>query len=138
MTVSVKQPTVWDVVFSLKTIAAAGLALYIAFLCDLPNPYWTITAVYIVAHPLSGALTSKAFYRLLGTAIGGMATVIIIPHLIPSPELTTLGLALWLGGCLFVSVLDRSPRAYVSMLAGYSVGIIGFMVVDAPETVFDY
>ena len=138
MTVSVKQPTVWDVVFSLKTFAAAALALYIAFLCDLPNPYWTMTAVYIVANPLSGALTSKAFYRLLGTVIGGMATVIMLPMLIPSPELTTLGLALWLGCCLFISVLDRSPRAYVSMLAGYSICIIGFMIVDAPETVFDY
>ena len=138
MTVSVKQPTVWDVVFSLKTFAAAALALYIAFLCDLPNPYWTMTAVYIVANPLSGALTSKAFYRLLGTVIGGMATVIMLPMLIPSPELTTLGLALWLGCCLFISVLDRSPRAYVSMLAGYSICIIGFMIVDEPETVFDY
>lgn len=138
MTVSVKQPTVWDVVFSLKTFAAAALALYIAFLCDLPNPYWTMTAVYIVAHPLSGALTSKAIYRLLGTAIGGMATVIMLPTLIPSPELTTLGLALWLGGCLFISVLDRTPRAYVSMLAGYSAGIIAFMIVDTPQEVFDY
>lgn len=138
MTVSVKQPTVWDVVFSLKTFAAAALALYIAFLCDLPNPYWTMTAVYIVAHPLSGALTSKAIYRLLGTAIGGMATVIMLPILIPSPELTTLGLALWLGGCLFISVLDRTPRAYVSMLAGYSAGIISFMIVDTPQDVFDY
>lgn len=138
MTVSVKQPTVWDVVFSLKTFSAAALALYIAFLCDLPNPYWTMTAVYIVAHPLSGALTSKAFYRLLGTAIGGMATVIMLPILIPSPELTTLGLALWLGGCLFISVLDRTPRAYVSMLAGYSAGIIAFMIVDTPQDVFDY
>lgn len=138
MTVSVKQPTVWDVVFSLKTFSAAALALYIAFLCDLPNPYWTMTAVYIVAHPLSGALTSKAIYRLLGTAIGGMATVIMLPILIPSPELTTLGLALWLGGCLFISVLDRTPRAYVSMLAGYSAGIISFMIVDTPQDVFDY
>lgn len=138
MAISVKQPTVWDVVFSLKTFAAAAFALYIAFLCDLPNPYWTMTAVYIVAHPLSGALTSKAFYRLLGTAIGGMATVIMLPLLIPSPELTTLGLALWLGGCLFISVLDRTPRAYVSMLAGYSAGIIAFMIVDKPQDVFDY
>ncbi len=138
MTIVEKQPTVWDVVFSLKTFGAAALALYIAFLCDLPNPYWTMTAVYIVAHPLSGALTSKAFYRLLGTAIGGMATVIMLPLFIPSPELTTLALALWLGGCLFISVLDRTPRAYVSMLAGYSAGIIAFMIVDKPQDVFDY
>lgn len=138
MTNNGEQLTVWSVVFSLKTFAAAALALYIAFLCDLPNPYWAMTAVYIVAHPLSGALTSKAFYRLLGTAIGGLATVVMLPKLIPSPELTTLGLALWLGTCLFLSLLDRTPRAYVAMLAGYTAGIIAFMIVDTPEKVFEY
>ena len=138
MTNNGEQLTVWSVVFSLKTFAAAALALYIAFLCDLPNPYWAMTAVYIVAHPLSGALTSKAFYRLLGTAIGGLATVVMLPKLIPSPELTTLGLALWLGACLFLSLLDRTPRAYVAMLAGYTAGIIAFMIVDTPEKVFEY
>lgn len=138
MTVVVKQPTVWDVVFSLKTFAAAALALFIAFYCDLPNPYWAMAAVYIVAHPLSGALTSKAIYRLLGTAIGGMATVVMLPQLITSPELTTLGLAAWLGACLFVSLLDRSPRAYVFMLAGYTATLIAFPIVDTPENVFTY
>lgn len=54
-------PKFWDVVFSLKTFAAAMLALWIGLMANLPNPYWSIAAVYIVAHPLSGATTSKGF-----------------------------------------------------------------------------
>jgi uncharacterized membrane protein YccC len=74
-------PKFWDVVFSLKTFAAGMLALWIGLMANLPNPYWSIAAVYIVAHPLSGATTSKGFYRLVGTIIGGAVTILFVPHL---------------------------------------------------------
>ena len=131
-------PGFWDVVFSLKTFAAAMLALWIALTFDLPNPYWAVGAVYIVAHPLSGATTSKAVYRLLGTVAGGVACVVLVPNLIDAPELLTLALALWMGACLIVSLLDRSPRSYAFMLAGYTAGLTSFAIVSAPQTAFDY
>lgn len=131
-------PKFWDVVFSLKTFAAAMLALWIALIADLPNPYWSIAAVYIVAHPLSGATTSKGFYRLIGTIIGGAVTVLFVPHLINSPEILTLAIGLWMGMCLVISLLDGTPRSYLFMLAGYTVAIASFAVVSAPETTFDY
>lgn len=131
-------PKFWDVVFSLKTFAAAMLALWIALIADLPNPYWSIAAVYIVAHPLSGATTSKGFYRLIGTIIGGAVTILFVPHLINSPEILTLAIGLWMGLCLVISLLDGTPRSYLFMLAGYTVAIASFAVVSAPETTFDY
>ena len=131
-------PRFWDVVFSLKTFAAAMLALWIALLADLPNPYWSVTAVYIVAHPLSGATTSKGFYRLIGTIIGGAVTILFVPHLVNSPELLTLAIGLWMGLCLAISLLDGTPRSYLFMLAGYTVAIASFAVVSAPETTFNY
>ncbi|SHO66682.1 Uncharacterized membrane protein YccC [Pseudoxanthobacter soli DSM 19599] len=131
-------PGFWDVVFSLKTFAAAMLALWIALTFDLPNPYWAVGAVYIVAHPLSGATTSKAVYRLIGTVVGGIACVVMVPNLIDAPELLTLALALWMGGCLVVSLLDRSPRSYAFMLAGYTAALTSFAIVSAPQTAFDY
>ena len=42
-------PSLRDLVFSLKTFAAAMLALYVAFSLDLPRPYWAMLTVYIVA-----------------------------------------------------------------------------------------
>ncbi|WP_313761101.1 FUSC family protein, partial [Rhizobium sp.] len=131
-------PSIWDVVFSIKTFTAAMLALLIALCFDLTNPYWAVGSVYIVAHPLSGASTSKAIYRLIGTAIGGAMTIILVPNLVNSPELLTLAIALWMAFCLGVSLLDRTPRSYSFMLAGYTTALTGFPIVANPETAFTY
>ncbi|MFK0329675.1 FUSC family protein [Rhizobium sp. NPDC090275] len=131
-------PNIWDVVFSIKTFIAAMLALLIALCFDLTNPYWAVGTVYIVAHPLSGANTSKAIYRLIGTAIGGAMAIILVPNLVDSPELLTLTIALWMAFCLGVSLLDRTPRSYSFMLAGYTTALTGFPIVASPETAFTY
>jgi uncharacterized membrane protein YccC len=122
---------------SLKMFAAAMLALYIAQAIGLDRPYWAMTTVYILAHPLSGAVRSKAVYRMFGTFIGAAVTIALVPNLVDSPELLTGALALWIGFCLYLSVLDRTPRGYAFMLAGYTAAIIGFPVVSAPDTVWD-
>jgi uncharacterized membrane protein YccC len=131
-------PEFADVLFSLKTFIAAMLALAIALCFDLDNPYWAVGSVYIVAHPLSGASTSKAVYRLLGTAIGGTMTVILLPNLANSPEILTLAISLWMGICLAIALLDRTPRSYVFMLAGYTTALTGFPIVATPDTAFTY
>jgi uncharacterized membrane protein YccC len=124
-------------IFSVNSFLAALLALYIGFSLDLPRPYWAMLTVYITAQPLSGALRSKAFYRVLGTILGGVAAVALVPNLVDTPALLALALALWVGFCLYLSLLDRTPRAYIFMLAGYTAAIIGFPGVDAPEAIFD-
>jgi uncharacterized membrane protein YccC len=126
-----------EAIFSINSFAAAMLALYIAFSIGLPRPYWAMLTVYITVQPLSGALRSKAFYRVLGTILGGVSAVVLVPNLVNSPIVLSLALALWVGVCLYLSLLDRTPRAYIFMLAGYTAGIIGFPSVNAPETIFD-
>lgn len=126
-----------ELLFSVKAFIAAVLALWIALYLDFPRPYWAMGTAYIVAHPLAGAATTKALYRVLGTFAGAVATIVLVPNLVDAPELLCLGLALWMGLCLFISLLDRTPRSYVFMLAGYTAAIIGFQSVNAPEEVFD-
>jgi uncharacterized membrane protein YccC len=123
--------------FATKSFAAAMLALYIAMAADLDRPYWAMATVYIVSHPFSGAVRSKAIHRLLGTLAGAAAMIVLIPNLVDAPELLSAGIALWIGGCLYLSVLDRTPSSYGFMLAGYSAALIGFPLVSAPETVWD-
>ncbi len=123
-------------VFSGKAFAAACLALYIALWIDLPRPYWAVTTVYVVSHPFAGPTLSKALYRLLGTALGGVGAVLLVPNLVASPELLTVWLSLWTGVCLMLSLLDRRPHSYVFMLAGYTAPIIGFPAVDDPGGIF--
>ncbi|HEY0218634.1 MAG TPA: FUSC family protein [Afipia sp.] len=126
-----------DPIFALKTFAAAMLALVIALWIDLPRPYWAMATVYITSQPLAGATSSKALYRVLGTIIGAVACVIVIPNFVNAPELFCLVVALWIGLCLYLSLLDGTPRSYMFMLAGYSIAIIGFPAVSTPGTVFD-
>ena len=56
--------------FSLRTFAAAMLAFAIALRLDMPRPYWAMTSVYVTSNVLTGATSSKAVYRILGTLIG--------------------------------------------------------------------
>uniref|UniRef100_UPI0035CA0821 FUSC family protein n=1 Tax=uncultured Sphingomonas sp. TaxID=158754 RepID=UPI0035CA0821 len=125
-----------DALFSVKCLLAATLAYYIALRIGLTRPYWAVTTSYIVAQPLAGAALSKAVFRVGGTALGATAAVVLVPNLVNAPELLSLALALWLGLCLYISLLDRTPRAYVFLLAGYTASIIGFPSVAAPDAVF--
>ncbi len=123
--------------FSIKTFAAGMLALSIAFWLDLPKPYWALATVYIASHPLSGATSSKAVFRAIGTLMGSAAAVALVPNLVNAPPLLVAAISLWSGLCLYLSLLDRTPRSYVFMLAGYTTAIVGFPAVGAPDTIFD-
>ena len=123
--------------FSTSTFAAAMLALYLSLSLGLPRPYWSVITVYIISQPLAGAVRSKAIQRLLGTLLGAAAAVVMVPPLANAPVLLSLAMALWVGGCLAISMLDRSPRSYVLMLAGYTAAIIGFPSVIQPAEIFN-
>lgn len=130
-------PGLRDWVFAAKTFTAAMLALYVTMSLGLDRPYWAMASAYIASQPLSGATRSKAVYRLAGTVLGAIAAVALVPNLANAPPLLSLVLALWVAGCLYVSLLDRTPRSYVFMLAGYTAAIIGFPSVDAPGAIFE-
>ena len=126
-----------DWLFSIKTFGAAMLALFLALWIDLPKPYWALGTVYITSQVLAGATRSKAMYRVGGTVLGAIVTVILMPNLVDAPELLVLGIALWVALCLYVSLLDRTPRSYLMMLGGYTAALIGFPAVGEPGAVFD-
>jgi uncharacterized membrane protein YccC len=132
-----KMPGSGDLLFSAKCFIASMLALYVSLAAGLPRPFWAMMTAYIVASPFSGAVRSKALFRVCGTLIGSGATILMVPRLANAPELLSLALACWVAVCLYVSLLDRTPRSYVFMLAGYTAGLIGFPAVTDPSTIFD-
>lgn len=137
----ISSPSFWDrhaaIVFSLRTFATAMLAFSLALRLDMPRPYWAMASVYITANQLTGATRSKAVYRILGTLIGGAATIVLVPNLVNAPEFLSLAIALWVGVCLYLSLIDGTPRSYVFMLAGYTVALLAFPVVTVPQSTFD-
>ena len=125
------------VVFSVNCYVASILTLFIAFSLDLKSPGWAMTTVYLTSQPISGAMRAKAFYRVIGTFVGGAMMVAIVPNLVDAPELTTAAIILWVTICLLVALHDRTPRSYMFVLSGYTAALIGFPSVLAPATVFD-
>ena len=130
-------PSIRDWLFSVKTFAAAMLALYIALVFQLPRPYWAMASVYIVSNPFVGATRSKALYRALGTALGAAAAITLVPPFVETPLLFSVIVALWTGTMLYLAISDRTARSYVFMLAGYTMPLIALPTVTDPSTIFD-
>lgn len=125
------------VIYAAKSFAAAMLAYYLALSIGLQRPSWAIITVYIVSQTSAGASLSRSVYRLVGTVVGAAATVIIVPTFVNQPILCSVVLALWIAGSLCLSLLERTPRGYAFLLAGYTASLIGFPAVSAPGTIFD-
>jgi hypothetical protein len=63
--------------FGLRLWAAVCLALYVAFWLQLDNAYWAGTSAAIVCQPSLGASLRKGWFRMVGTAIGAVAIVVL-------------------------------------------------------------
>lgn len=122
--------------FSLSSYLAAVATLGLTFAFSLPRPWWALLTVYATAQPLAGAFRPKVLYRLSGIWAGAIVSLLVVPNLQNSPELLVLCLALWTGLCLYLAVLDRTPRAFMFQMAGFSAAVISFPYLDDPSQVF--
>jgi uncharacterized membrane protein YccC len=126
-----------EIIFSVNCFIAVAIALFIAFRLNFTNPWWAMIMVYLTSQPVSGTLRAKAIYRMLGTLLGGIAMLVIIPNLVDAPELAAAAVILWVALCVYASVLDRTPRAYAFAVAGFTAALVGFPTVLDPGSVFD-
>ncbi len=128
------------VIYATNCTLAALLALYVAFSAGLPNPGWASLTVFLVSQPLgaaSGSVVSRALYRSAGTLTGVIASMLILPMLVQTPELMIAAVAAWVALCVYVSLLDRSPRNYAFLLSGYTVALVGLPLIGDVSQLFD-
>ena len=110
--------------FGVRLWASVCLALYIAFWLELGNPYWAGTSAAIVCQPHLGASLRKGWYRLIGTLVGAVMSV-LLTACFPQDRVLFLGaLALWGAACAFAATLLRNFASYSAALAGYTVAIV--------------
>lgn len=132
---ALKFPALWHAV---RTFITAMMALYLCFAFQIKNPVASCITVLIVANPMPGDVWQKAFYRLLGTLIGAFMGVLFIAMFPQNPPMLLLTYSIWMGICMFITLLIRNYRAYCAMLAGFTVGIVIFPGADLhPEMIFD-
>jgi uncharacterized membrane protein YccC len=110
--------------FGLRLWASVCLALYIAFWLELNNPYWAGTSAAIVCQPHLGASLRKGWYRLIGTLVGAVVSVLLTASFPQDRALFLGGLALWGAACAFAATLLRNFASYSAALAGYTVAIV--------------
>ncbi|MDR6858502.1 FUSC family protein [Variovorax guangxiensis] len=128
------------IVYAFNCTVAALLALSVAFIAGLPNPWWAALTVFITSQPMagaSGAVASRALHRLGGTALGVGASLLILPALVHVPELMIAAIAAWLALFVYLSLLDRSARSYMFVLAGYTVALVGLPLAGDTSQLFD-
>ena len=118
-------PSLREWLFSCKVFASAMLAVYISLKIGLTHPFWACGTCFVIASPMAGATRSKGVYRSLGTIMAGLMVVIITPLLANYRPLYAVAFGLFAGTCMFISMLDRTPRAYIFMLSGYTAAIVG-------------
>jgi uncharacterized membrane protein YccC len=126
-----------DLLFSAKSYLAAMLAFFVALKSGLANPSWAVITAYVVAQPKVGTVVSKSCYRLIGTMVGAAMSVLLVPPLSNAPELLSVAIAAWLGLCVFCSSIDKTSRAYMFVLAGFSSCVIVFPNIGHPEEIFN-
>lgn len=131
------RPDIQRLTFALRTTMAALLAAYVAFLANLPQASTSMITVFIVSQPLAGMVMSKSLFRIAGTATGAVVAVALTAALSNAPELFALAVSAWIGACVTTSVYMRdAPAGYAALLSGYTVAIIAFPTVEAPDAVF--
>lgn len=108
--------------FGLRLWAAVCLALYVAFWLQLDNAQWAGTSAAIVCQPSLGASLRRGSSRMLGTAIGAVAIVVLTACFPQSRSGFLLGLATWGAVCGFFAAIFRN--SYAAALAGYTTAII--------------
>ena len=63
--------------FAVRLWASVCLALFVAFSLDLDNPFWAGTSAAIVCQPQLGASLRKGWFRMIGTVIGAVMSVVL-------------------------------------------------------------
>lgn len=129
------------VAFGLKCMLAALVAIFIAASENMANPGWAGLTVFLVSQPLAGAAgaaATRALHRMAGTLVGVAAALVIIPAFASTPVFLIGAMAAWIALCVFVSLLDRTPRGYAFLLSGYTVALVGLPLAGTdPGNLFD-
>lgn len=124
-------------IFVFKTVLAAFLALWIGFRFGIDNARSAMLTVLIVAQPQSGLVVAKSFYRVLGTLVGLVVTIILLGLFSQARELLVISVAVWIGICVAGAAYFRGFRTYGFLLAGYTTCLIGFPAAQRPEAIYE-
>jgi uncharacterized membrane protein YccC len=115
-----------NIVFSLKTAAAAILALALAYWLELSDPQWATLTVYILAQPTVGAALAKGVWRAVGTVAGGLIGLVLVALFSQAAELLVAATVLLVGLSFYAGARLRNYTSYGVLLGGYTMLLVAY------------
>lgn len=119
-----------------KYLLASWLALWLALKMEMDQPATALLTVVIVMHFRSGMVMTKSYYRLLGTMIGILFSMLLVAWFAQDRFPFFIAAALWIGLCTAGSLVYRHFQAYGFVLAGYTLCIVGLPATLTPWHTF--
>lgn len=130
-------PTGHDILFSAKAALAASLCLLIGFSQHLENPYWSALTVYVlVGQPEAGAIRSKAVFRLVGTLVGGVISILLGMAFASNVGALLIASIIAILITYYPKTLDRTPTSYTWFSAPLTIAVIAVTQAPVPGTIF--
>jgi uncharacterized membrane protein YccC len=121
-----------NIVFSLRTAAAAILALALAYWLELSDPQWATLTVYILAQPTVGAALAKGAWRALGTVTGGLIGMVFVALFSQAAELLVAATVMLVGASFYAGARLRNYASYGVLLGGYTTLLVAYEGAAAP------
>ncbi|HSI40130.1 MAG TPA: FUSC family protein [Xanthobacteraceae bacterium] len=115
-----------NLVFSLRTAAAAILALAIAYRLELSDPQWATLTVYLLAQPTVGAALAKSLWRTVGTVSGGIIGLVLVALFSQAAELLVAATSALVATSFYIGARLRNYTSYGVTLAGYSMLLVAY------------
>lgn len=132
-------PTGHDVLFSAKAALAASLCLLIGFSQHLENPYWSALTVYVlVGQPEAGAIRSKAVFRLVGTLVGGVISILLGMAFASNVGALLIASIIMILVTYYPKTIDRTPTSYTWFSAPLTIAVIAITQAPVPGTIFAF
>jgi uncharacterized membrane protein YccC len=117
--------------FSLTTALGVGLAVVLALTLRLDQPYWAGISAFVCSQPSRQMLLNKASNRILGTALGAGAALVMYRFV----AFDTAGMLLLLFAAGTLAVLGNlvSEHPYAWLLGGLTTVIVVLGAIDNPS-----
>lgn len=122
--------------FAMRVWLACLLALYLCFWLELDSPSTAAVTVAVLAFPTRGQTIEKAGFRLLATAVGVVASIVIAGIFSETGSLLVIVFGVWLALCAYAAAMLDGNRAYAASLSGITVALITIDQIDSPLQVF--
>jgi uncharacterized membrane protein YccC len=119
-----------------KYLLAAFLALWVALTMEMDQPATALLTVVIVMHFRSGMVITKSYYRLIGTVVGILFSMLLVAWFAQDRFPFFIAAAIWIGLCTAGSLVYRNFQSYGFVLAGYTLCIVGLPATLTPWHTF--